>query len=288
MKRAVYDSPGHEFSGIIEALGDEARQYGFKEGDHVSGSAWDFCGKCFNCRNGDENHCTNIRGVDCFSEYIVANHKQIVVIPPEFPLSTATLTDPLSYCLYNLTKGIEIRRFNKVLIFGINTMSMIMLLLVKHFGADTIVVVERNASKLQFARELGAAEVLLTSQPDFETRAMCAADNHGYDLILEMSREPEMLSFAAHLVGIRGKIMFSCGYSFYTRIDLSLNNLYLKEAELVAFHIAGYTLSKAVTLLQKLDLSSLINKIYDFEDINKAFQKHLTNRYLRILIKISE
>ena len=40
---------GHEFSGTVEALGENARKNGFCEGDRVSGQAWLFCGTCHYC-----------------------------------------------------------------------------------------------------------------------------------------------------------------------------------------------------------------------------------------------
>jgi len=48
---------GHEFSGIVEAVGSQVK--GFKKGDKVVAHPVGPCGECYYCREGQENFCTN-------------------------------------------------------------------------------------------------------------------------------------------------------------------------------------------------------------------------------------
>jgi threonine 3-dehydrogenase len=52
---------GHEFCGVIEAVGGEVR--GLKPGDRVSGEGHITCGHCRNCRAGRRHLCRNTVGV---------------------------------------------------------------------------------------------------------------------------------------------------------------------------------------------------------------------------------
>src|SRR5882757_7657707 len=63
---------GHEYSGIIVAMGSEVR--GFEIGDRVSGEGHITCGHCRNCRAGRRHLCRKTLGVGvnragCFAEY---------------------------------------------------------------------------------------------------------------------------------------------------------------------------------------------------------------------------
>lgn len=64
---------GHEFSGIVEAVGENAGNV--KVGEYVSAETHIVCGKCVPCLAGKSHVCTNtaIIGVDtagCFAEYV--------------------------------------------------------------------------------------------------------------------------------------------------------------------------------------------------------------------------
>lgn len=279
---------GHEFSGIIEGLGAEAAQNGFKKGDLVSGLAWNYCGVCDNCRSGYENHCTSVRCTSVLAEHIVMNQRQVVVIPSEIGLQNAVFTDPVSYGFYNCLKKMCPGRFNNVLIFGIDTMSMVTLQIAKKLGADNVVVVDSDSSKQKLALSLGADKVLAYSESDFISAALKASQHRGYDLVFEMSRDPDMLRSAGQIIGIKGTILYSYMYGFDVKSNVSLVELYLKEAELHPFFLAGNFLPQTVRMMQSLELSPLIGRIYPFEQINDAFNAHLTKQYMKILIALQQ
>ena len=52
---------GHEYSGVIEAVGEQVD--GLAVGDRVSGEGHLVCGFCRNCRAGREHLCRNTKGV---------------------------------------------------------------------------------------------------------------------------------------------------------------------------------------------------------------------------------
>ena len=51
---------GHEMVGIVEQTGSEVKKV--KPGDRVTVNVETFCGKCFFCRNGYVNNCTDKDG----------------------------------------------------------------------------------------------------------------------------------------------------------------------------------------------------------------------------------
>jgi len=275
---------GHEFSGIVEELGPEAANNGFKKGDFVSGFAWHYCGACDNCRLGYENHCINVKCTSVLADYIVMNQNQLIVIPQSVGLKNGTLTDPVSYSLYNCMKKMKPERFKNIMIMGIDAMSLVMVQIVKKFGAENIVVIEPDSSKHHLASDLGATQVLTYNKQGFISKAMKETNYCGYDLVFEMSRDPELLFAASQVIGIKGTILYSYMYGFDVKSNISLMELYLKEAELHPFFLAGNILPRTVNIMKSLILEPLISKIYPLSCINDAFEAHMSNKYVKILI----
>ncbi len=64
---------GHEFVGVVEAVGDNVHDYG--AGDLVSGEGHVVCGRCRNCLAGRRHLCAKTSGVGvnrdgAFAEYL--------------------------------------------------------------------------------------------------------------------------------------------------------------------------------------------------------------------------
>ena len=276
---------GHEFSGIIEDLGSDAEKNGFKKGNWVSGHAWNFCGTCENCKSGHANHCQNISCSSVFSEYILLNQKQIIKLLPNVEPQNGIFTDPTSYCLYNCIKKMNPTTMKHVLIFGINTMSLIILQIAVKFGARNILMVDPDYTKWDVAFQLGATQVLPYSK-EFISQALQLTNYRGYDLIFEISRDSSMLAVATQVIGIKGAILYSYMYGLKPKENVNLMELYLKEAELLPFFLACNTLPKAMDVMQDINFTPMVSKIYPFDQINEAFHSHLSKKYIKILLDL--
>jgi len=84
---------GHEIVGRVEGLGSEATK--FSLGDRV-GIAWihSACGKCYFCRRGNENLCSEFQGTGCqadggYAQYTVVAEDFAYLIPDRFTDSQA-------------------------------------------------------------------------------------------------------------------------------------------------------------------------------------------------------
>ncbi len=87
---------GHEYYGVIEAVGDEVE--GYKPGDRVSGEGHVTCGHCRNCRAGKRHLCMNTIGVGVnrtgsFAEYLSLPAFNVFKVPDQVADDVASRAD---------------------------------------------------------------------------------------------------------------------------------------------------------------------------------------------------
>jgi (R,R)-butanediol dehydrogenase/meso-butanediol dehydrogenase/diacetyl reductase len=90
---------GHEFSGVIDELGENVS--GWSIGDRVTANGTLSCGKCEACANGDYNICEKLGflGVSrdgAFAEYVEVEAARLFRIPAGVSLREAVLAEPLA------------------------------------------------------------------------------------------------------------------------------------------------------------------------------------------------
>ena len=93
---------GHEFCG--EVVGTGSRVRALKPGDYVAGETHLPCGACYQCRNGLQHICGNLKlfGIHrdgCFAEYAVIPELCAYPVPVTIPPRIAAMLEPLGTSL---------------------------------------------------------------------------------------------------------------------------------------------------------------------------------------------
>lgn len=184
--------PGHEFTGEVVAVGRDVRRFAIGEAVAV-GNIVDSCGVCANCRDGEESYClayptTTYGGRDgvdgsvtrgAYSAEYVVREAFVYHLPAGLdpagaaPLMCAGITvwQPLSR--YGIGPG------STVGVAGLGGLGHLAVKFAKALGA-TVTVFTTSPSKASDARELGADDVIVSSEPE----AMAAAALR-FDFVLD-------------------------------------------------------------------------------------------------------
>lgn len=150
--------PGHETSGVVEAVGDRVTE--FAPGERVSVDPSLYCGHCTFCREGRANLCENWDGSGVArtngstAELLVAPVSNVHHLPDGVDLGLAALIEPLSCAI----RGYDLlpRRMGEhYLIYGAGTMGLMMAQLAPRAGAASVTLVDRNPARLEAAKEMG-------------------------------------------------------------------------------------------------------------------------------------
>jgi len=193
---------GHEFVGEVVAAGSSVDTlYGIKVGDPVSGDSHVTCGKCFQCRVGEQEVCQDqsILGISIdgiFAEYVKIPAKNLWVVDydrvrPEI----CALYDPFGNAVHALSRA-DVRGA-RVAIFGVGQIGMFSILLARQFGAAKVIAVDVNPDNLETAKQLGAHETILIKKkekandydidPEVIEEIMSLTYGKGVDVSMEMA-----------------------------------------------------------------------------------------------------
>lgn len=169
--------PGHEIVGRITAVGNDVSK--FKIGDLVGvGCLVDSCRTCDSCKQDLEQYCLNgstgtYNGQDVhlgghtfggYSESVVVDEAFVLSVPENLDLAAAspllcagiTTWSPLRH--WGVTKG------TKVAVVGLGGLGHMAIKLAKGLGAS-VTLFSRSPEKIQDALDLGADEVIISTDP---------------------------------------------------------------------------------------------------------------------------
>jgi len=185
---------GHEFCGIIEAVGSEVTSV--KPGDFVSAEMHVNCAHCRPCRMGQPHVCQNVKiiGIDtdgCFAEFVKIPIRNIWKVDPAIPEHYAAILDPLGNAVHTVLAG-EISAQN-VVVTGAGPIGLMSINVARACGAATIFATEVNAHRRELALKMGADVAIDPSKGDAVAQVLDATDGAGADVLLEMSGHPDAI-----------------------------------------------------------------------------------------------
>src|ERR1700716_2156448 len=162
---------GHEFVGVVDAVGDRVR--GFAPGDLVTGEGHIVCGHCRNCLAGRRHLCPNTQGVGvnrqgAFAEYLSIPTTNVWHADPNIPLDVLSCFDPLGNATHTALSFDLIGE--DVLITGAGPIGCMAAAIARHARARHVVVTDVNPYRLDLAKRMGATHAV-----DVRERAVDAA-----------------------------------------------------------------------------------------------------------------
>ncbi len=198
---------GHEFSGEIEAVGDEVE--GYAPGDRVTAEGHIACGLCIQCRTGNAHICSNVRviGVDidgAFAERIAMPATNVWKIDDAIDLDVAALHDPMGNAFHTVM-SVDVRG-RSVLVTGCGPIGLLCIGIARASGAARIIASEVQPGRLELARIMGAHDLINPKKDDCEAMVMERTDGKGPSVVLEMSGQPAAIRAGLKLVRGGGQV----------------------------------------------------------------------------------
>jgi threonine dehydrogenase-like Zn-dependent dehydrogenase len=201
---------GHEAAGMVAAAGPEVSA--LRVGQRVGFEALSGCGKCFNCRTGNKNMCTdwNHIGITChgtFAEFLVLHESLVHPLPDSVDLADAALLEPLSLVVRSV-EHVQPEVGDSAVIVGPGTVGLLHLQALKAAGAAGLIVVGVDADKTRFgiAEKLGATQIVNASSEDPVEAVMRGTGGRGADILIETASSPKVWDSLLGMMAARGRM----------------------------------------------------------------------------------
>ncbi len=161
--------PGHEFAGVIVALGKEVR--GWNIGDRVTVPFVCGCGTCPQCESGNHQVCDRqfqpgFTHWGSFAEYVAVDHADVnlVALPPAIDfVSAASLGCRFATAFRAMVYQGRVSAGQMVAVHGCGGIGLSAIMIAKALGAR-VVAIDIQDEKLDFAKTVGADETINASE----------------------------------------------------------------------------------------------------------------------------
>lgn len=260
---------GHEFSGVVEAVGDLVKE--IKIGDRVCVDPNKLCNECYYCKSGIGHFCENMIGIGTsinggFAEYCIVPQSQVYKIADTTTYEMAAMTEPVACCVHGIDMC-NISCGDTVAIIGGGMIGMIMLQLAKLSGAGKLIMIEPVSEKRNIAKKLGAD---ITIDPIKENVKDKLKENgiERISTVIECVGKTSTIEQAIDIAGKYSTVMMFGLTAPDDKITVKPFEIFQKEILLKASFINPYTQKRALALIDsgKIDVSSIV---YAYEPLEK-------------------
>ena len=269
---------GHELVGIVEETGSAVKTV--LPGDRVAVNVETFCGKCFFCRRGWVNNCTDPSGgwaLGCRidggqAEYVRVPYADqgLTRIPDSVSDEQALFVGDVLATGYWAAGIAGIEPGSAVLIIGAGPTGICTLQCALLKNPGRIIVCDRDAERIAFVRQ--HYPDVITATPDTAADTVRRYSEHGgADSVLEVAGTLDTFRMAWELARPNAVVTIVAMYD--SAQILPLPDMYGKNLTFKTGGVDGCKCAETLALIAsgRIDTTPLITHTYPLRDIERAY-----------------
>lgn len=305
---------GHEGSGIVEKVGEGVRT--IQPGDHVVLS-YASCGHCENCLTGHPSVCVEFNvlnfdgkmednthrlsqhnhelstffGQSSFGTYAIANERNVVKVDKDVDL---TILGPLG-CGIQTGSGTVLNKLqpefgSSIAIYGTGAVGLSAIMGAKITGCKHIIAVDIHESRLELAKELGATHVINSKNVDDVVAEIKNITNGGSHYGIDTTGVPVVIRQALRSLRPLGTLAV---VGVTPEMTINVHEEIMAEGKSMVGVIEGDSVPQLfIPLLVEYYKNGMfpfdkLVKLYDFADINQAFEDSKNGLSIKPIVKMS-
>ncbi len=287
---------GHEFAGVVEAVGPDALDGHFQPlhvGARVAVDPAQPCGRCEMCEQGNPNLCWRLHfcglypddGSLCQWMHVPAH--TCFPVPDALDDAAAAMLEPLGVAIHAVDLA-RIRVANSVAILGAGPIGLLILQLARLSGADPIFVSDRLPWRLDVARRMGAVP-LNYDEVDPLRAVREATEGRGVDVAIEAAWADHSVQQAAEMARLGGRLVL-VGIPGDDHLTLKHSTARRKGLTIRLSRRMQHSYPRAISLALRgaVDLHGLISHRLPLEQAPEAFALNVAYReqVVKIMIDI--
>lgn len=272
---------GHECTGEVLETGSQVTNVAV--GDKIVMEPGLGCGHCEYCMSGRYNLCEEMKFMatppydGAFRKYMAYPARGCFKLPAGVSTLEGAMIEPLAVGMHAARRG-RVDNSKVVLITGSGCIGLMTLLSCKAMNAQKIIVTDVFQNRLDKALELGADHAINVGEEDLIERVRALTDGKGADVVFETSGRAQ--SAAQNVFAVRrGGVIVQVG-TIADPVPYQFNELGKIEADILSVFRYCNIFPLAIKLIEKgaIDLKAVGPDIFDFEDVQEAFDTAVNKR----------
>jgi L-iditol 2-dehydrogenase len=278
---------GHEFSGIVDAVGSNV--FGFAPGDRITGDPNIACGRCDQCHRGRVNLCRNLQAIGihrdgAMAQFVLVPQAQAFRLPPELDPLHGAFCEPLACCMH----GIDIAALQagaSVVVLGGGVIGLLTVQLARLAGASQVILVTRQQAKRELALKLGASAALDPQSTAFN-RDLDGLTGGGADVVMECAGVPETVEQAPHLARPGGRVVIVGVVAQGVKVAYEPFDLLFREVSVLTSFLNPFTHRRAAAMIASgaVQVDRLISRTISLDEAPAAIAAQPRPGDVKVLI----
>ncbi len=297
---SVWQEPltlGHEFAGVIEAIGEDNLGGDFKPlqpGMRVAVDPAQPCWRCEMCEQGQPNLCHNLHFCGAYPDagslcqWLHVPARSCFPVPDMVDDATAALLEPLGIAVHAVDLA-KIKVANSVAILGAGCIGLSILKLVKLSGAQPIFVVDKFPWRLAVAEQLGAIP-LNCDEVDPVQAVLEATNGQGVDVALEAAWADYSVQQTAEMARLGGRLVM-VGISEDDELHFKHSTVRRKGLTIRLARRMKHTYPRSIQLVASgaVTLADMISHRFPLEQTPDAFKMNVAYQddVVKVIIDVS-
>jgi S-(hydroxymethyl)mycothiol dehydrogenase len=298
---------GHEAAGVVEAVGDDVTEV--SPGDFVILNWRAVCGQCRACKRGRPWYCfathnakqkmtladgtplSPALGIGAFAEKTLVAAGQCTKVNPAIAPATAGLIG--CGVMAGLGAAINtagVTRGDTVAVIGCGGVGDAAVLGARLAGAKTIIAVDVDDRKLEWAREFGATHTINSRSADAVAGIKELTGGFGADVVIDAVGRPETYTQAFNARDLAGIVVLVGVPTPEMRLELPLQEVFGRGGALKSSWYGDCLPSRDFPMLVdlhldgRLPLEKFVSETIGLGDIEAAFRKMEHGEVLRSVV----
>ena len=189
-------------------------------------------------------------------------------------------------CLHGVDL-LDIKPGYNVAIYGGGGLGLLTIQLARLAGAADITLIEPIEEKRLLAKQLGAANTLNPMDADFAHQVNTITDGRGFQRSIEMSGNTAAARQILTTAARGSRIVYFANYPPEFRLSFDPTVFVNNELSISGVYQSPYMFPHMLSILPLLDLDFLTANIYDFDDVDRAWEAYMSKKYPKIVLKMS-
>ena len=298
---------GHEAAGVVESIGEDVTQVA--PGDFVILNWRAVCGQCRACRRGRPWYCFNTfnatqkmtlsdcteltpaLGVGAFADKTLVHQGQCTRVDDESDAAVAGLLG----CGVMAGIGAAINtgavsRDDTVAVIGCGWVGDAAIAGAKLVGARTIIAVDTDDTKLEWAREFGATHTINAREVDVVEKIKELTDGFGTDVVIDAVGRPETWKQAFYARDLAGTVVLVGVPTPDMRLEMPLVDFFARGGSLKSSWYGDCLPERDFPTLialyrqGRLPLEKFVSERIGLDGIENAFHKMHAGEVLRSVV----